>query len=614
MITPEEITAIVNEKAAILKKDKQKSWLPGGFEDEKCPEFTPVYRKTVELYDRVRVHAVDGVFPHNLFKEKAPNEKAEEFHYRKRLYKAIGSITHPYWERAQSKLNRIWNEKNYTIEIPEIESVEFKGFEPSEYFNKAYPEFGSLEAYFKSIVTVKKIADPNAWLAIDVLPIETDTEPIKPVCKIYGCEDIWGFETDKYLLVNTSEKCWVSFGNTKKKEGYVLRLYAADGVYKIEQVGKQIDYQFGEPELEYAYAFKTLQAWPLKGKPQTHHDTLYYQSYFQPAVASLNTALIDANTLQISKIVNAFPERWERVDDCDAEGCEGKGYIEDFEGQSRRKCLSCGGSGKKNYSSPLSVLQVPVPKQSMPMEPDMANVEMPVAGYINKEDVVESLKFLREEVMQEILNAFAMINMDVSNSDVKGGETALGKQIDREEQFSFLLQISNELFDLLGYAGDAIGTLRYGKVWEPIEIGYPQNFAIRGDQELTEEINNAKTSSLPNVIIENLIKQYIGTRFNNQSDMERLTKLIFKTDRLFSFNSLEVATKLAMGTVAKWEAVLHDSIDKFIADQLEADENFWDKEFSEQRNALVEAAKKAANDIAPVGRVDPIKIVEDANA
>lgn len=600
MITPEDIAKIVAEKAAILKRDKSKQWLPGGYADENCPEFTPVYRKTVELYDRVRVHAVDGVFPHNLFKEKAPNEKMEEFNYRKRLYKAIGSITHPYWERAQSKLNRIWNEKNYTIEIPEIESVEFKGFEPSEYFNKEYPEFGSLEAYFKSIVTVKKIADPNAWLAIDILPIETDTEPIKPVCKIYGCEDVWGFETDKYLLVNTPEKCWVSFGNTKKKEGYVLRLYAPDGVYKIEQVGKQIDYQFGEPELIQSYAFKTLQAWPLRGKPQTHKDTLYYQSYFQPAVASLNTALIDANTLQISKIVNAFPERWEYVDDCDAEGCE-SGMIYNENHEPLRRCLDCGGSGKKNYSSPLSVIQIPIPKVANPMAADTGKdtMSIPPAGYLDKVGATEELRFLREEVMQEILNAFAMINMDVSNSDVKGGETALGKQIDREEQFAFLMQISNELFDLLYYAGNAIGTLRYGGAWTQLKLGYPQNFAIRSDSELTLEISEAKKAGMPDIAIQKLLDQYAETRFNSNSDTERVFDLVFKADRLISFTSMEVMAKLAAGTISKQQAVLHDSVYFYIKQAERDNESFWELEDQERIDILfafadVEVAQLAA--------------------
>lgn len=610
MITPEEISVIVEEKAELIRKARRsKGWLPHGYDHEKLPEFTPIYRKTVELYSRVRIHAVDGVFPENLFREKAPNEKAEEFEYRKRLYKAVGSITHPYWERAQSKLNRIWNEKNYTIEIPEIEGVEWEGFSPADYFNKDYPEFQSIEAYFKSIVTVQKIADPNAWLAIDVIPRETDTEPVKPVCKIWGCERIWGFESGKYLLVKTDEKSVVKVGNVNKKEGIVLRMYAADGIYRIEQYGRQLDYTFGDPEQVYEFSeFKDLQAWPLRGKPQTEDNLVYFQSYFQPAVPSLNSALIDANTLQISKIANVFMERWEMVDDCDSEGCSG-GWVYNDEEQRRSRCNSCLGTGRKNFSSVLSIQQIPVPKTAQILGPDGNSMPIPTAGYIDKVGEVENLRFLREEVIQEIIAAFIMINMEVSNTDAKGSETALGKMVDREELFAFILQISNELFDLLGNAFHALGKIRYTSAWKKdVSLGYPQNFAIRGDAELTREITDAKTAGMPNVLQEALIKEYVGTRFNSQDKIENWTALIFKTDRLFSFSSLEIAAKLAGGTVAKWEAVLHDSISMFIDEAINENEKFWEMDLKDQKAILTEKAKATASAITPT-RVSAEEII-----
>lgn len=179
-----------------------------------------------------------------------------------------------------------------------------------------------------------------------------------------------------------------------------MRMYAADGIYRIEQYGRQLDYTFGDPEQVYEFTeFKDLQAWPLRGKPQTEDNLVYFQSYFQPAVASLNSALIDANTLQISKIVNAFPERWEYVDDCDAEGCE-SGYIFDENREHRTACNSCGGTGRKNYSSPLSVIQVPMPKMANPLAADTSkdSMSIPPAGYLDKVGATEELRFLREEV------------------------------------------------------------------------------------------------------------------------------------------------------------------------------------------------------------------------
>lgn len=593
MITQEDVFAIVKEKAEIIKKAKASG------KSDKMPEFTPIYHHTVDLYDRVRVHAVDGVFPYNLFKDKAPNEKPEEFEYRKRLYKAIGSITNPYWERAQSKLNRVWNEKNYVLEIKPIDAVEFEDFTPNNYFFKKYPEFGSLEAYFKSIVTVEKINDPNAWLAIDVMPVVRDTEPLKPYARIYNCKDIWGFERGHYLLVKTEEKSLVTWGNIKKKEGIVLRMYTPSGIYRIEQVGRKIDYKFAEPELVHEYNFEELAAWPLKGKPVTDDGQVYYQSYFQPAVATLNSALIDANTLQISKIVNSFPERWEYVDYCDAMGCEG-GMVWDDQRINSHYCQSCGGSGKKNWSSPLSVIEVPVPKVDMPTSAKTESIGIPPAGYINKQDATENLRFLREEVIQEIHDAFAMIHIDVSNSNAKGSDTALGKQIDREEQFAFLLQISSELFDLLYYSMEAMGIVRYGDAWQGVDIGYPQNFAIRGDQELTEEISNAKDSGIPDIAIQTLLRQYAGTRFNSQADVERVFDLTFKADRVLTSTPLEINSKVAMGLLSKEAAILHDSINFFIEKAERENADFWDRQDAEKIEILDNYAKQEAAKLTKV--------------
>lgn len=610
MITPVEITKLIDERVKSYIDAERK--LRAGTTD-KGPEFYDTYAKSVDMWDRVKVHAVEGTFPYELFRHKAPNQKDSEWEYQKNTYRSVGSPTYPFWSRAMGRINRIWNEKNYSISYPEVSATEYKNQTAKDYFNKDYPGFGSIEAYFKEIVTVQKINDPNAWLAIDILPHETDTEAVKPIALIYNCKNVWGFKPNEWILVLTAEKSIVKYGERDEKTGLIFKVYTPDGIWKIEQYGKKIDYTFGTPELTTTntfYKFNYLPAWPLKGTPVIDGDSMYYQSYFTPAVSSLNSALLDGSTLQISKNINAFPERWERVADCDAEGCE-SGIVYGENRLTKLMCGSCGGTGKKNFSSPQSVLQIPVPVQAAPMMPQYDKVEYPYAGYVEKQEATEMLRFLREEFISECEDAFCMINIDVSNSNVKGSETALGKQIDREEEFSFLLQISNELFDLLFNAVVSIAHVRYGTAWknDQFNIGYPQNFSIRNEEEITEEISEAKKAGLPGIVIESLIRNYAGLRFNSQDAIERKIQTIFNVDRLFSFNPDEITMKLASGIVGKWEAVLHDSIGVFIDEALLANENFLDLPITEQRKTLNAMAQAKTAEITPM-RVDPAEIIE----
>jgi hypothetical protein len=610
-MTIQEIAQIVKEKAELFKKQYGNKALRS--ERDKLPEFTPIYRDTVEMYERIRVHSQADVFPERLFYEKAPNQVAAEWEYQKRVFKAIGSITHPYWDKALGVVNRIWNEKNYTIKLPEIESPVYSNYPVDKYFNEEYPEYGSIEAYFKSVVTRKKIEDPNAWIVIDVKPLVSDTEPVKPYAQIWGSKCVIDYKEDSHLMVKTYEHSWVKYGNRLVKEGIVLRFYDQTGIYRIEQTGVKVDWVFSAPVLEYAWNLDRLPGWRLKGKPVDDDGNLIYQSYFYAAIPALNTAIIDFSTAQLSKIINVFAERWEYADDCDAEGCE-NGRIWDDERHNHRMCSSCSGTGRKNLSSPTNVIQIAIPKPSNPLEGDTSKLATPPAGYISKENATEQIRLLIEEQETNITRAFAMINIDVSNSLAHGTDTALGKQIDREELFSFILQISNECFELMGNVINAIGFIRYSlATWENVGIGYPQNFAIRNDEALTFEISEAKKAGIPDVAIQALLKQYAGTRFNSQADVERIFDLTFKADRVLSMDANEIQAQVSTGLLSKEAAILHSSINFFIEKGEREHEDFWEKEDQERIDILNAYALEEATNLAKP-KLSPQEIIEQINA
>jgi hypothetical protein len=108
MFSEEEIQKVVDEVIEIsldhenaikkmLRKDKE--------HESGCPDYNPIYRRSVELEEEMEVHMEAKHFPEKLFKSKAPNENPEEFNYRKSIYQPV---TKPFMNRAFRTINRIW--------------------------------------------------------------------------------------------------------------------------------------------------------------------------------------------------------------------------------------------------------------------------------------------------------------------------------------------------------------------------------------------------------------------------------------------------------------------------------------------------------------------------
>lgn len=609
MKTAEDISLLLVELNAKFKKNyrakKNKTQEP--------EPFSEALGRSVEMYERIRVHSQSDRFPERLFREKAPNQTDAEWQYQKRLFKAIGSITNPYWDKALGAVNRIWNEKNYSIRYPDIESTAFINYPAYDYFVKDYPTFGSVEQYFAQVVTRVKLEDPNAWLVTEVLPQVSDNEPPSPYAKIYRANKVVAYHDGDFVLVITEDKSKVMLGGKAVKEGIVMRLYNRMGIYEYKQAGNLLDFDFSAPEMVYEYNFDTLPAWRLKGKPTEEDGETVYESYFYPAIPSLNSALIDFSTSSISKVAHLFPERWEYINNCDADGCF-NGYVDTDKG--RTVCGICHGTGKRNLSSALSVIQVDAPQKDMPGAIDSGSMTIPPAGYISKVESDNQIKLLIEEVDKNISRAFAMLNIDVSNSTAQGSDTALGKQIDREELFSFLLAISQELFQLLYDSVNAMGIVRYGDAWKPLQLGAPQSFAIRSDADLTEEISQAKTSGMPDIAVQTLLRQYADTRFNSQEEVGDIFSLVFAADRLVTLSQQEITQKLITRTVQPWEAILHDSINYFIEDAIrlhqatEAAPTWFDKPMIERVAEVQAMAMDKADEMTP--QSDPNRIIEGA--
>jgi hypothetical protein len=607
MLSEEEIIQLATDKAVLFKGRKK---------DGGPIPFHKGYIDAIKYKERIAIHSDEDVFPHELYMDRSPNQTQKELDYMKKNHKAI---TYTVWDRFTSAIARIWNDKNWSVLSWGTYNSKYESHPPQKYFEEEYPLFGSLEYYFKDILTDYKEKDPNAVLVHYPLEIPLisnedgityldDSKMIDPVAHIYGCERVVEFREGVLCMILSEEKSMVLLEDgTQVREGIVFEFYDDTAIYKIYQTGKKSEYTFIVSQ-DWVHELGYLPCRKLKARPKVKDHCIIYKSHFAPAVEHLDLALLDNAYLLVSKARHAFPKWWEYATKCEYHSDKGncdKGIIRAMDGKDH-VCPSCNGSGFARSLSPFESIQLPIPDR---MNPE--GISGLPGGFIQPD--IDSPKFLREEIERHIQNGLSILNLNVSNANAKGSEAALAKQVDREEMFSFLLKISGQIFDLFEFSLTTIHKMRYGVNEEPPMLSYPKNFAIRNESDLTIEISEAKEKGMPDVIIRELIIEYMATRFSAQENIKKVIDLVFYTDRLATLSSLEIANKKASGAVANWEDILHTSVYNFIDQKLKGDENWKDKDVESQRIDLIDMAKALADELSGK-KLDPDAILADANA
>lgn len=569
-------------------------------------EYSAEYKKKVELYERVSVHAELGKFPHKLFVKRAPNQTPEEFDYIEANHK---TVSFPVWVKFLGVLNRIWSDQNWSIKWGEGSDNE------KDYLNTKIPFYGSTENFFKTLVTPIKGKDANAVMVVKPYKIpvivDDDGEPILdadndlqidptkeaetyPV--IFPSSRVVSFFKDHFVLVELTEKSLIEVGKKNLYEGKVFELYDTDRIFKVIQIGKKEKPSF-KVVIYWTHNLGYLPAWELKGVPIEFDDRILWQPHFMAAVESLDLMLLDNSYLITQKAAHAYQQKWEVSDTCeyndDQWGICVNGYV--GTGEDRHTCKGCNGTGKQRPTI-LGVYQVKSPDAN---NPNIGNVPIPPFGWVAPNP--EILEFLVKELTRHQMDAESILNITSSNSSAKGSETALGKVIDREELFSMLLSISNQTFDLFENCNKAILQMRFGLGAKLPEISYPKNFTLRTEQDITDEIVKAKEGGAPDSVVRNLLLEWVSIRFNDGGKVMKLTEIAFAADKLATLSAGEITAKVIAKTAAPWQDTLHTFVYSYIDDFIRANPKWIDKTLEEQVKNLEEKAKE-----------DQIKISENS--
>ena len=577
----------VNKKTLTSKKDIE------GVHD--------LYEDSVKMSKAISNHAIKGKFPAELFQHRSPNQTQKEAEYIEKNFK---QHTLPVFVDYLSTITRPFGDGNWSIKYKD-EADEFKSNSFKSYVESGIPIYGSLEQFVKFILPTIKSIDANGFIGvrpryIDYLEDTTgelkvdDTKLFEPTIFYYKSKQVIDF-TDDYVLFLSEEHSIVDYEGKRKSVGSIYELYTKEAVYFFVQIGKKIDNTF-ELRPFYQHNLGYIPAHQLMGIPRIDDDKILWQSPFIYSTDLLDLVLVNSNWLQASINKCVFPNVVMYGSPCEFRDSEGHAcnagtiLIDGVE----KTCSSCNGSGLKSRLSPLGTLLI---NPATKFDAGEVNATQDPLRFVSPD--VTTLEFLRDKISEDTDKARKILHLQTSNSDVKGSEnlTATGVAIDAKAMYSFVKPISDQIFTLYEFCLKTIGKERYGVNFEAPELTYPKTFDFKSAEDYLNDIGNAIKNNLPPSFIQTILLQYINAFYGDNVDTTSIFKLVSETDRLFGFSQDEINMKLAKGTIAKWEDILHGSILLFINDAKNANPNFLEVPIDEQKKILTDMAKVKEKEI-----------------
>lgn len=544
----------------------------------------PYYKKACELAKAMSVH-VYGEKPVELLSRVRPGEDEAIQKYRLENYEPT---TKAPCGKAIKIVSKIFNPNLSSIIFPKDNANAEK---LRSYTMEYFPVYNSLTVYNKDVTLKKMIADANALMVIrPQRRPSNDAERVKPIVVIFGCENVWNWDYEHYLV-------FISKRDENGKIIYTFEYYDNVQVLKFIAVApkntEDIDLEVLKDE-SYVHNFvgkdgeKEIPAWKLRGNSVPLSDgEIVYESYFADAQAHWNLSIIHESDVLGSFIKHMNPQRFVIGEECT--------HTKVHEGITLRchgGVLRGGGAGTTGFSFPCDACNGTGKVSSSPYEDhiiqkqkleEMNNITMDPIGYVKVP--IDATKLLSERADSMVAKGNAAINMDIEDK-VGENQSGIAKVYDRSAQNNTIYDIGvtmfevhfmNQFYFINKYMNGTEDSSASRNTDENLpQINKPTSFNIESISEMLAGLKEASDAKVDRNVQQAKEIAYLSRDMETNPGLKTYYTAIIDLDPLYRMSQDEIDLNLAKGLVYKHDAVIHSNLKPFVDRALSEDKKFLD--------------------------------------
>lgn len=513
------------------------------------------YHDAVEMEEALEVHA-DGDFPDDLIKQRRPAESAEIQAYREKIFVPI---TKPVFSKVMNSLQKIRKSPDWSISFSnELPPAIIPDESPEAYLMRRFPRNGSITNWMFSVAMKQYLIDANA--VVLTLPTRfevAENEYYEPYPMIFESEYVIDYKEGQYYLLkeDDEDEYWLIQPDVIQKFAVVDR--EAREVFQMEN------------PLGYM-PVRTMYGLVL----ENYRYGALYESRISGIVPKLNEALREYSDMQASIVQTMFPTMYS-IQPQQCGRCRGIGEIPK-ENSAPIRCPSCEGKGLLPLN-PFEHLVLAPPR------PGDAPIPTPPMGFVQKDTNIIEIQDTR--IKQHIYDALSSINMEfLAESPLT--QSGVAKQVDREELYSFVHSIAEDIVRIMDEVAYDICAWRYSGITSDINslipyIAVPERFDIISGNVLVDELSKMTTAKVDPAIINAAQIELAAKKFND-SKIKDMVVLKLKLDPFAGVPEESIALQQTLGAISRNDLIIHANINRFVTRAIENEPGFTDATYDEQ--------------------------------
>jgi hypothetical protein len=523
------------------------------------------YEDAVEMYEELETHA-DGEYPGELIDQRRPAESDEIKHYRKKIFVPI---TKPVFTKVYNSLMKIRKSQDWMVQFPaELPAVIAEDESPEKYLMYKMPRNGSITNWMFSVCFKQYLIDANA--AVLTLPTnweKQDNQYYEPYPMIFNSEDVLDYKEGLYYVLkeHDEDKYWVI-------QPDIIQIFEVKD-YAVREVF-QMPNALGYIPVRHLYGMII----------ENYKDRALYESRISGIVPKMNEALREYSDLQAEIVQHIHSTMWSmQPQQCGR--CKGLGEIPK-ENSAPIKCPSCSGKGLLPLN-PFEHLVLPAPRAGEPAIPT------PPIGYVQKQTDIAKLQ--EERIRQHIYDALSAINMEFL-AETPLSQSGVAKQVDREELYSFVHSIAEDIVRIMDEIIYDICAWRYSGVTSDIRallpyIPVPERFDMLSGKVLVDELTSMVNAKVDPAIINAAQIELAGKKFND-SEVKDLVVLKLKLDPFAGVPEENISLQRMYNAIDQNDLIIHANINKFVTRALEEVQDFANLSYADQMSVMLRYAQE----------------------